>query len=77
MLGSVPTTPKALKDYAPVVGEECIREIRDLAAPLAGARVLHINATAFGGGVAELLGSLVPLMNEVGLRADWQVMKGS
>ena len=77
MLGSVPTTPKALQDYAPVIGEERVREIRDLAAPLAGARVLHINATAFGGGVAELLGSLVPLMNDAGLRAGWQVMNGS
>ena len=77
MLGSTSTTPKALQDYAPLVGEECIREIRELAEPLAGARVLHLNATAFGGGVAEILGSLVPLMNDVGLQADWQVIKGS
>ena len=77
MLGSVPTTAKALSDYVTVVGEERIQEIRDLAAPLAGARVLHINATAFGGGVAEILGSLVPLMNDAGLHADWQVLKGS
>jgi trehalose synthase len=77
MLGSVPTTPKALQDYEPLIGEERIQEIRDLAAPLAGARVLHVNATAFGGGVAEILSSLVPLMSDVGLQADWQVMKGS
>jgi len=77
MLGSVPTTPKALQDYEPLIGGERIDEIRELAAPLAGARVLHINATAFGGGVAEILGSLVPLMNDLGLQADWQVMKGS
>src|SRR3990170_4673390 len=77
MLASVPTTAKTLDDYIPVVGEERISEIRDLARPLAGARVLHINATAFGGGVAEILGSLVPLMNDLGLQADWQVMKGS
>jgi len=77
MLGSVPTTPKALQDYAPVIGEERVQEIRDLAAPLAGSRVLHLNATAFGGGVAEILGSLVPLMNDVGLQADWQVIKGN
>jgi trehalose synthase len=77
MLGTVPTTPKALQDYVPVVGEERIREIRDLAAPLAGARVLHVNATGFGGGVAEVLSSLVPLMNDVGLQAEWQVIKGN
>jgi trehalose synthase len=77
MLPSTPTTPKALLDYAPIVGEQRLEEIRDLATPLAGARVLHFNATAFGGGVAEILGSLVPLMNDIGLQADWQVMKGS
>jgi trehalose synthase len=77
MLTSVPTTSKALQDYVALVGEERIREIRELAAPLAGARVLHLNATTFGGGVAEILGSLVPLLNDVGLQADWQVMKGS
>jgi trehalose synthase len=77
MLGSVPLTPKALDDYRPVVGAERIDEIRDLAAPLAGARVLHLNATSFGGGVAEILTALVPLMNDVGLAADWQVLRGS
>lgn len=77
MLASAPTTPKSLQDYEPVIGEERVEEIRNLAAPLAGARVLHINATAFGGGVAEILGSLVPLMNDIGLQADWQVMEGS
>ena len=77
MLASVPTTAKTLDDYIPVVGEERISEIRDLARPLAGARVLHVNATAFGGGVAEILGALVPLLSDAGLRADWQVMKGT
>ena len=77
MLGSVPTTPKLLQDYVPVIGEERVRQIRRLAEPLAGARVLHVNATAFGGGVAEILGSLVPLMNDLGLQADWQVVKGN
>src|SRR3990172_11630867 len=77
MAGSVEKTAKALEDCEPLIGGERIDEIRELAAPLAGARVLHINATAFGGGVAEILGSLVPLMNDLGLQADWQVMKGS
>ena len=77
MLGSVPLTPKSLDDYAAIIGPECIEEIRGLAAPLAGARVLHLNATSFGGGVAEILTTLVPLMTDVGLQADWQVMRGS
>ena len=39
--------------------------------------MLHVNATAFGGGVAEILATLVPLMNDLGLQADWQVIKGA
>ncbi len=77
MLGSVPLTPKALDDYRPVIGDERVEEIRQLAAPLAGSRVLHVNATSFGGGVAEILMTLVPLMRDVGLQADWQVIRGT
>jgi trehalose synthase len=39
--------------------------------------MLHVNATAFGGGVAEILATLIPLINDVGLHAEWQVMKGA
>lgn len=77
MLGSVPLIPKALDDYRSVVGDARVEEIRRLAAPLAGARVLHINATSFGGGVAEILWSLLPLMNDAGLAAEWQVIHGN
>jgi len=77
LLGSVPTTPRSLEDYRPIIGDEPAEEILRLAAELKGARVLHVNATAFGGGVAEILGTLVPLMNDVGLQADWQVIKGA
>jgi trehalose synthase len=77
MLGSVPTTPKSIEAYRPVIGESATDEILGLAAQLKGARVLHVNATAFGGGVAEILGTLVPLMNDLGLVADWQVIKGA
>jgi len=57
---------KQLADYRLIVGEEVIAEIRALAEPLRGARVVHVNATAFGGGVAEILVTLVPLMRDVG-----------
>lgn len=77
MLGSVPLTPKALDDYLPIIGEERVEEIRSLAASLQGSRVLHLNSTSFGGGVAELLTGLVPLMNDVGMAADWQVIGAS
>lgn len=77
MLGSVPTTPKSIEAYRPVIGDERTEEILALAADLRGARVLHVNATAFGGGVAEILNTMIPLMNDIGLVADWQVIKGA
>ena len=74
---SVPVTPKELNDYLPHVGEETVNRIRQIAAPLKGAKVLHINATSFGGGVAEILASLIPLMQDLGIDADWQVIEAS
>lgn len=77
MLPQVEVKQKQLADYGPIVGEEAITEIRALAEPVRGARVVHINATAFGGGVAEMLVTLVPLMRDVGLDAGWQVIEGT
>jgi trehalose synthase len=77
MLTPVATSPKSLEDYRPIIGEEQTDEIYRLAEQFKGAKVLHINATAFGGGVAELLNSIVPLMNDVGLLAEWQIMQGA
>ncbi len=77
MLGLVPVTPKSLEAYRPIVGDVRYEEIVRLAEPLKGARVLHVNATAFGGGVAEILSTLVPLMSDIGLRAEWQVIRGA
>ena len=76
MLTQVETFPKLLEDYRPIIGDENADEICSLAESLNGAKVLHVNATAFGGGVAELLYSLVPLMNSVGLNAEWQIIHG-
>jgi trehalose synthase len=73
----VPIEAKTLAEYAPVVGQDKIDEIEKLAGPLRGARVVHVSATAEGGGVAELLQALVPLMRSVGLDADWRVIAGS
>lgn len=77
MLELVTVPPKDINDYRPIVGDQRIDEILALAAPLKGARVLHLNATGFGGGVAELLGALVPLMRSVGLDAEWRLMVGA
>src|SRR5450759_3672300 len=65
---------KTLADYRSIVPGELMAEIDELAAGLRGKRVLHVNATAFGGGVAEILYTLVPLTSDAGLPAEWQVI---
>lgn len=65
-----------LEDYAEFVDEDVIDQIRLLARHLSGARVQHINSTRLGGGVAELLARLVPLMNELGIETTWDVVEG-
>jgi len=68
---------KSLADYAPVVGPDVVDELVQLARPLQGARVVHISSTAYGGGVAEMLHTLVPLMRNVGLDAEWRTISGT
>jgi len=63
-----------LEAYEPVVGSEEIAEIRALARHLRGLKVQHINSTRVGGGVAEILARLTPMMNELGIEAQWSVM---
>ena len=77
MLERVPLLEKSLHDYADVVAPGTIERIEALAKPLQGARVLHVNATAYGGGVAELLATHVPLLRDIGMEAEWQVIRGS
>ena len=77
MLQEVALGQRSLADYTHIVGKETIDEIRALAEPLAGKRVLHVNATAFGGGVSEILYTMVPLMRDIGLDAHWQVILGA
>jgi trehalose synthase len=67
---------KALADYATIASRGLMEQIRALAEPLGGKRVLHLSATAFGGGVAEILYTLVPLMGDAGLETEWRVIYG-
>jgi trehalose synthase len=76
VLQEVALGSRSLADYTHIAGRGLIDEIRQLAAPLEGRRVLHVSATAFGGGVSEILYTLVPLMVDVGLDAHWQVILG-
>jgi trehalose synthase len=76
VLQPVAVGTKLLSDYTHIVGKDLIAEVRELAAPLAGRKVVHVSATAFGGGVSEILYTLVPLMRDVGLDVEWQVIYG-
>src|ERR1035441_9857705 len=76
MLQPVSVAHKHLSDYASIVGRPLIDEVRERAEQLKGKRILHLSATSFGGGVAEILYTLVPMMVDVGLHCEWQVIYG-
>jgi trehalose synthase len=65
-----------LEKYAHVVGNEVIEHLKQLAHPLKGMKILHINSTKEGGGVAEILNRLVPLKRELGIDAEWEIVFG-
>jgi trehalose synthase len=65
-----------LEDYAKVAGADVIEHLRQLAAPLHGMKVVHVNSTRLGGGVAEILTKLVPLCQELGVDTQWEVISG-
>ena len=77
MLQLVNVGHKSLADYATIATRGLLDEIRSLAGPLAGARVLELSATAFGGGVAEIQYTLVPLMQDAGLDVEWRIIRGA
>ncbi len=76
-MNHVSISKASLDEYTQVVGEAEIEEIKGFAEGLVGKSVCHINSTSFGGGVAEILYRLVPLMRDVGLNAEWRVIEGS
>jgi trehalose synthase len=65
-----------LSDYEPIVGRAVLEELEILASRIGPRRFLNVNSTFTGGGVAEILERLVPLLNELGIDADWRVIKG-
>jgi trehalose synthase len=77
MLQLVNVGQKSLADYATIATRGLMEEIRRLAEPLRGKRLLHLSATAFGGGVAEINYALVPLMKDAGLDAEWRIIAGA
>jgi len=75
MYGTLAIAPRSIRDLAPVVGEADLAELARLARPLRGLRILNLSITAFGTGVAELLSASVPLMTDLGLDCQWQVVR--
>jgi trehalose synthase len=65
---------KRLADYKAVIGDERYEELRSLATATKGRSMVHINATAYGGGVAEILQNLIPLLRDAGVDAHWWVL---
>jgi trehalose synthase len=76
MLESVDVGRQSIGDYEATASRAAVDRLRTLAEPLRGARVLHLNATPYGGGVAEILRSEVPLLRDLGLEADWKIITG-
>jgi len=66
-----------LNDYAQIAGNDVVAHLRQLARPLAGMKLVHVNSTRLGGGVAEILEKLVPLMRELDIDTSWEVIEGN
>jgi trehalose synthase len=77
VLPVVPVRPKRLDDYAEPAGKDAVERVREAAEPLRGTRLLQVSSTPFGGGVAELLHTHVPLLNDLGIKTTWMVIEGT
>lgn len=75
MIQGIKLGPIKLSKYANLISAEFFSEIEVLAKKLAGLKVVHLNTTATGGGVAEILHTLVPLLNGLGLKTKWYTIK--
>ncbi len=65
-----------VEDYIPIVGQSCIDDLRLLGERLKSKVIQHINSTPVGGGVAEILNRMVPMLRELGVDTKWDVIKG-
>jgi len=68
--------PNKLDNYRELIGDEKVEELYDLAAPLDKKEIVHVNTSLYEGGIAMILSSLIPLMNELGISTEWHQVKG-
>src|SRR5919109_3726689 len=71
-----PPPPPRLDDYEPIIGKPELDELHFLARPLQGKSVKMVNSTSMGGGVAEMLNRLIPLLSELEVTTRWDVITG-
>ncbi|MCY1073962.1 glycosyltransferase [Archangium lansingense] len=76
MLDVVDIGDRSLDAYRGVAPDEQLDELVRVAQRLRGARILHVNATSYGGGVSEILRACVPLLRDLGLEAEWKIIRG-
>jgi len=69
-------TALSIDQYAEACRPEVVEQLRRMAKPLQGCRVVHVNSTRVGGGVAEILSWLTRLMNDLGILTSWEVVAG-
>ncbi|MBW1713595.1 MAG: glycosyl transferase family 1, partial [Deltaproteobacteria bacterium] len=72
-----PQVERDILDYEPFIGSQGVEALRRLAEPVAGRSWSNVNSTAVGGGVAEMLKSVIPVARSLGVQAKWHVIKGS
>jgi trehalose synthase len=72
-----PFSTPPLEDYVPIVGEERIERLQKIAQRVKGLKILTLNATAQGGGVAEMLYNAIPFLNMLGIESEWKVLCGT
>src|SRR3954447_11336607 len=77
MLASVDVGASSLASYRGIAPDDLLDAVAEAARALRGARVLHVNATPYGGGVSELLRSVVPLLNDRGIHTEWRIISGN
>lgn len=73
---TVPVWPRSIEEFRGIVEDGVIDELKTLAAQHAGLRVLHINSTEYGGGVAEVLSAQIPMLGDLGIATQWGVIDG-